>query len=192
MGKEFKKDTELSNSSADIDLINGCINNDRKAQERLYKQYYVSMMSICVRYTHNEEDAIEVLHNGFLKVFKNIERFDSCKAGLYTWIRSIMVHSAIDFVRQYAKHSKTVEMDYANEPYIDNEAISKLNTEEILRLVRKLPPASQTVFNLYIMEGYTHKEIGQMIGISEGTSKWHLSEARRLLQKNLVTLHAVQ
>lgn len=189
--ESIKSSTALSSTPADIDLINGCIDNDRKAQERLYKQFYVAMMSVCMRYTHNEDDAMEVLHNGFLKVYKNMYRFDSLKAGLYTWIRSIMIHSAIDFIRQNVKHSRQVEIDQATEPYIDSEAIEKLNAQELLHLVRKLPPATQTVFNLYIIEGFTHKEIGTMIGISEGTSKWHLSEARRLMRKLLKTLDAV-
>ena len=189
--ESIKSSTALSSTPADIDLINGCIDNDRKAQERLYKQFYVAMMSVCMRYTRNEDDAMEVLHNGFLKVYKNMHRFDSLKAGLYTWIRSIMIHSAIDFIRQNVKHSRQVEIDQATEPYIDSEAIEKLNAQELLHLVRKLPPATQTVFNLYIIEGFTHKEIGIMIGISEGTSKWHLSEARRLMRKLLKTLDAV-
>lgn len=189
--ESIKSSTALSSTPADIDLINGCIDNDRKAQERLYKQFYVAMMSVCMRYTRNEDDAMEVLHNGFLKVYKNIHRFDSLKAGLYTWIRSIMIHSAIDFIRQNVKHSRQVEIDKATEPYIDSEAVEKLNAQELLQVVRKLPPATQTVFNLYIIEGFTHKEIGIMIGISEGTSKWHLSEARRLMRKLLKTLDAV-
>ncbi|MBX2924127.1 MAG: RNA polymerase sigma factor [Chitinophagaceae bacterium] len=181
----------MSRNPADIDLISGCINNDRQAQERLYKQFYVSMTSICMRYTRNEHDAIEVLHNGFLKVFKHIHQFDQVKASLYTWIRTIMVNTAIDFVRQHHKHARQLELDQANEPYIDSEALQKLDAGELLHLVRKLPPATQTVFNLYVIEGYTHKEIGIKMGISEGTSKWHLSEARKLLQKSLKTLYVV-
>ena len=192
MWQEFIKSAiALSSTPADIDLINGCIDNDRKSQERLYKQFYVTMMSLCMRYTHNENDAIEVLHNGFLKVYRNMHRFDPLKASLYTWIRSIMIHSAIDFIRQNVKHSRQVELDQATEPYIDSEAVNKLNAQELLFLVRKLPPATQSVFNLYIIEGFTHKEIGTMMGISEGTSKWHLSEARRLMRKLLKTLDAV-
>lgn len=181
----------MSNTPADIDLIQGCIDNDRRAQEYLYKKFYVAMMSVCIRYTHNENDAIEVLHNGFLKVYKHIDRFDPNKASLYTWIRSIMVHSAIDFIRQNIKHNRQVAIDYAGEPYIDSEAVEKLNAQEVLHLVRELPPATQTVFNLYIIEGFTHKEIGMMMGISEGTSKWHLSEARRLMKKFLKTPEVV-
>lgn len=175
----------MSITPEDIDLVNGCIANDRRAQERLYKQFYGTMMGICLRYAHGEDDAIEILHNGFLKVYKNIHRFDPMKAGLYTWIRSIMIHSAIDHIRQNNKHNRLVEIGGTTEPHIDSEAISRLNKQELLRLIRNLPPATQAVFNLYIIEGFTHKEIGAMMSISEGTSKWHLSEARRLMQKML-------
>ena len=178
----------LKNLPADIDLVTGCIHNDRRAQERLYKQFYGAMAAICIRYTQNEEDTTEVLNNGFLKVFKNIQHFDPEKAGLYTWIRKIIVNTAIDFIRQNSKHAVKLSLDHTTEPYIDSEAIQKLDAQELLALIRKLPPATQTVFNLYIIEGFTHKEIGLKMGISEGTSKWHLSEARRLLQKSLQTL----
>jgi len=185
-----KKD-DLSRTPTDIELISGCIENNRQAQERLYKQFYGPMASICLRYTRNDEDAIEVLHNGFLKVFKNIHTYDSGKASLYTWIRTIIVHAAIDFLRQRDRHYSSMDIEKVAEPEIDSEVIQKMKAEEILKLVRKLPQATQTVFNLYVVDGYTHKEIGQLLGISEGTSKWHLSEARRQLQKLLQTMHLV-
>jgi RNA polymerase sigma factor (sigma-70 family) len=175
-----------------MDLINGCINNDRKAQELLYKHFYGPMASICLRYTRNEHDAVEVLNNGFLKVFKNIQQYDGTKASLYTWIRTIMVNSAIDFIRQRDRQKRHMEISIVAEPQIDSEVIQKLNAEELLKLVRKLPPATQAVFNLYVIEGYNHKEIGTVMGISEGTSKWHLSEARKQLQKLLQTLYVVK
>ena len=169
---------------ADIELINGCIKNDRKAQEQLYQRFYGPMSSICLRYTRNEEDAIEVLHNGFLKVYKNIHTYDTSKASLYTWIRKIVVNTAIDFIRQRNRFS-VVELEKAEEPGVDPEAIQRLSAHELLQLVQQLSPATQTVFNLYVVEGYNHREIASLIGISEGTSKWHLSEARKLLQKKL-------
>lgn len=178
----------MNNTPSDIDLINGCIRNDRRAQELLYKQFYDAMASICMRYTQNENDAVEVLNNGFLKVFKYIQQFDQQKAGLYTWIRKIMINTAIDFIRQNHKHTGKVELSQVNEPYVASEAILKLDADELLELIRKLPPSTQLVFNLYVVEGFTHKEIGVKMGISEGTSKWHLSEARRLLQKSLKML----
>lgn len=178
----------MSNTAADIDLINGCIRNDRRAQELLYKQFYNAMATVCMRYTQNEHDAVEVLNNGFMKVFKNMHQFDKEKAGLYTWIRKIMINTSIDFIRQNQKHLNKVEIGRATEPFTGSEALQKLDAEELLALIRKLPPSTQLVFNLYVVEGYTHKEIGVKMGISEGTSKWHLSEARRLLQKSIKTL----
>lgn len=146
------------------------------------------MSALCLRYTRNEEDAIEVLHNGFLKVYKNIHTYDPAKASLYTWIRKIVVNSAIDFIRQRNKFS-VIELEKAEEPGIDADAVTRLSAQELLQLVRQLSPATQTVFNLYVVEGYNHREIAEKIGISEGTSKWHLSEARRQLQALLQKLH---
>lgn len=178
----------MSGNPADIEVINGCINNDRRSQEQLYKQFYGSMMSICLRYTRNSEDAIEVLHNAFLKVYKNIHTYQSSKASLYTWIRTIVVHTAIDFIRQREKLFTKVELEKVEDPHIDSDAIQKMSARELLKLVQQLPTATQAVFNLYVVEGYNHREIGNLLGISEGTSKWHLSQARKQLQKLLQTL----
>ena len=167
----------------EIELVRGCMNNARLAQEQLYKQFHGPMASICMRYTKNEHDAIEVLHSGFLKVFKNMDRFDPSKASLYTWIRTIMVNTAIDFLRQknrwFISHGELEKVETGG---IDPEAVQRLSVQELLKLVHQLPPATQAVFNLYVIDGYTHKEIGTLLGISDGTSKWHLSEARRLMQ----------
>ncbi|MFM9908562.1 MAG: RNA polymerase sigma factor [Chitinophagaceae bacterium] len=177
----------MTQPPADIELITGCINNNRKAQEQLYQRFYGPMASICLRYTRNEEDAIEVLHNGFLKVYKKMHTYDTSKASLYTWIRKIVVNTAIDFIRQRSRF-KTVELEKADDPVIDAVAVQRLSAKELLQLVQQLSPATQTVFNLYVIEGYNHREIATLIGISEGTSKWHLSEARRQLQLLLQTL----
>lgn len=179
----------MSKDPADIEIIRGCINNDRRAQELLYKKFYVAMASVCTRYTQNDDDTVEVLNNGFLKVFKNIQSFDSQKASLYTWIRTIMVNTSIDFIRQNHKHKQNVDLEQTAEPFVESDALQRLDANELLHHIKNLPAATQSVFNLYVIEGYTHKEIGIKMGISEGTSKWHLSEARRLLQKTLKTLH---
>ena len=178
----------MSTNATDIELINGCINNNRRAQEHLYKKFYGPMASICLRYTRNQEDAIEVLHNGFLKVFKNIHTYDTARASLYTWVRTIIINCAIDFIRQRSKFHTHIELEKVDEPAIDADAIQRMSSHEVLLLVQKLSPATQTVFNLYVVEGYNHREIANLLGISEGTSKWHLSEARKQLQKLLQTL----
>ena len=179
----------MAGTLTDIELVRGCMSNDRMAQEQLYKQFHGPMASICMRYTRNEHDAIEVLHSGFLKVFKNMDRFDPTKASLYTWIRTIMVNTAIDFLRQknrwYISHGELEKVETGG---IDPEAVDRMSVQELLKLVQQLPPATQAVFNLYVIDGYTHKEIGSLLGISDGTSKWHLSEARRLMQLYLSKL----
>ena len=166
-----------------IDIINGCKQGDRKAQEKLYRDYYKVMMTVCLRYTRNNEDAVEVLNSGFFKVFKSIQRYDSSQASLYTWIRTIIINSCLDFVKQKQKMEKVYELNEDVEVHIAPDVISKMKGEELLEQMRKLAPATQAVFNLYSVEGYNHKEIGQLLNISIGTSKWHLSEARRILQQ---------
>ncbi|MBS1564953.1 MAG: sigma-70 family RNA polymerase sigma factor [Bacteroidetes bacterium] len=150
------------------------------------------MIALCIRYTRNEEDALEVLHNGFLKVYKHIGTYDAGKASLYTWIKTIIVNSAIDFIRSSQKFKNNTELKESHESGIDNEAIQRMSATELLQLIKKLPQATQTVFNLYVVEGYNHREIAAMLGISDGTSKWHLSEARRQLQQLLLTMHVMR
>ena len=140
-------------------------------------------MTLCLRYTKNENDALEVLNTGFYKVYKNIERYDASKASLYTWIRTIIINSCLDFIK--AKSGRTVqeELDQAAAVDLPPDVFIKMSANEILQLVRQLPPATQAVFNLYVMEGFSHKEVATMLDISEGTSKWHLSEARKILKQ---------
>ena len=163
------------------DLISGCASNDRRSQELLYKQFYNPMMAVCFRYVRNREDALEVLHTGFLKVFQHIKNFDDNKAALFTWIQTIMVRSSIDFLRKKNPLVQSEDWTETNEPEVQAEVLVNKSAEEILYFLNQLPPTTATVFNLYVVEGYNHKEIAQLLMISEGTSKWHLSEAKRKL-----------
>lgn len=165
------------------DIINGCIKGERKAQEQLYKDYYGAMVTICMRYTKNENDAVEVLNNGFLKVLMNIQRYDPGKATLYTWIRTIVINCCIDFLKIKERSGGHKELDETTAIQVDAEAINRMKADEVLHMVRQLPPATQAVFNLYSIDGYNHKEIATLLNISAGTSKWHLSEARKNLQQ---------
>ena len=141
------------------------------------------MMNLCLRYTKTETDALEVLNTGFYKVFKNIHRFSADKASLYTWMRTIIINTCLDFININRNKPATRELIEAGYAEIPPCAIEKLSASEILILVRQLPPATQAVFNLYVIEGYKHSEIAQLLRISDGTSKWHLNEARKRLQK---------
>jgi len=167
-------------------LIEGCKKNDRKAQELLYKKFYIAMSSLCIRYINNQQDAMQVLNDGFLKVFKNIGMYNPYQAGFYTWIRKIMINTAIDFLRKRPITYTTDFSDFKEEPIIENNVVQKMNADDLLSNIQQLPPATQVVFNLYTVEGFNHREIGEMLTISEGTSKWHLSEARKLLKKLIV------
>ena len=177
----------------DIDIIRGCQKGNRKAQEQLYKNYYRAMMTLCLRYTKNESDAVEVLNTGFFKVFRNIQRYEPEQASLYTWIRTIVINSCLDFIKSRQRMEQHRELNEAIDADIPAEVVSRIKANELLQLVRQLPPATQAVFNLYVIEGYNHKEIGQLLGISEGTSKWHLSEGRKtlqqMIQKREVNIH---
>ena len=168
------------------EIIAGCKKNERKAQERLYRSFYQSMMNLCVRYTKDEDDAKLVLNTGFLKVFKNIEKYDSQKAVLYTWIRTIVVNSCLDHIKSKQNTIIANELQEDDTAYVEAEVNSKVDVSEILHLIRNLPASTQAVFNLYIIEGYSHKEIAELLQISEGTSKWHLSEARKNLKMQLL------
>jgi RNA polymerase sigma factor (sigma-70 family) len=141
------------------------------------------MMSLCLRYTRNEADAMEVLNTGFYKVYKNISQYSAEKGALATWIRTIIINSCLTFIK--GKGVKTIHQTLDDEVVaaLSPDIFHKLSAGDILKLVRQLPPATQAVFNLYVMDGYNHREIGELLGISDGTSKWHLSEARKTLQR---------
>lgn len=177
----------MINSDQDIvDIIKGCKKGDRKAQERLYRSFYGVMMNLCLRYTKNETSSMEILNAGFYKVYKNIDRFDSSRATLYTWIRTIIINTCLDYIKSNSARQAWQEIDQAAEIDLPPDVFAKMSSVEILSLVRQLPAATQAVFNLYVMDGFTHKEVAKLLGISEGTSKWHLSEARKIL-KQLIT-----
>jgi RNA polymerase sigma factor (sigma-70 family) len=164
-------------------LVRGCLKNDRRAQEELYKRYYPAMMSLCLRYVRERSDAVEVMNDAWLKVFKKLSRYDAAKAALYTWMRTIVINTALDALRkQKAIRSHEVQGIDEEATGIDNDAISKLSGDELLGLINQLPVTTRLVFNLYSIDGFSHREIAAMLGISDGTSRWHLSDARRQLK----------
>ncbi len=171
-----------------LQLVKGCINQERKAQEKLYRSYYAAMMRICLRFTKNEQDALTLLNTGFLKVFKSIHLFEPKYASLYTWARTIIVNACLDYIKASKKIVETKELEVATEVEIPPDIVSKMHSEDVLKKIRELPPATANVFNLYVIEGYNHKEIADMLTISEGTSKWHLSEARKQLKIKLTLI----
>lgn len=169
-------------------LIDGCLKNDESSQYEFYKTYYSLMKSITMRYAASTDEAEDMLNEGFLKIFQNLQTYDF--TGSFTaWMKTVMTHTAIDYVRKYKSYTSYVDMDsiseYQIESYHHNEAVAKMNLDDLLVLIQKLPPMSRMVFNLYIMEGYSHKEIAKMLNIKEGTSHWHLNYAKNTLKENI-------
>ena len=166
-------------------LLEGCLANDRKAQKLLYEQFYEFTMTIALRYSRDEMDAGDIMSHAFVKIFESIRSFDAAKGSLHAWIKRIVVNEGLDHIKSRGRFSENVEVETVAEPSINNAALEEMGADEIMKLIQKLPPATHAVFVLYAVEGYNHREIGERLNISEGTSKWHLSEARKTLQKQL-------
>lgn len=168
------------------DLITACIRQEKWAQKLMYEEYYGKMMGVCLRYANNQDDALDILHEGFIKVFQHIHKYQP-GTSLAAWIRRIMVNTAIDFYRKNIRR-RTEDIDQAG--HIDNadaDAISQCNEREILKAVQVLSPAYRAVFNLYVIEGYSHKEIASLLDITEGTSRSNLVKARFKLKEILTS-----
>lgn len=170
----------------DEDLVKGCADNDRRAQEALYRRFFPEMLRMCLRHTRDENLAIEIVNLGFLRVFKKIHTF-AFRGSLEGWIRRLVYHAIADHFRENARYSHFLVFEDRDEP-IPEKGADAFFEEDVLKAVRKLPPTSQEVFRLYAIEGYNHAEIAQLLGMSEGTSKWHLSTARQRLREYLESL----
>jgi RNA polymerase sigma-70 factor (ECF subfamily) len=171
-------------------IIRGCLENNRKAQEALYRRFFPLMMPVCMRYVRDRDDALELLNDAFLKVFKHLAAYDVSKALFHTWMKKIVINTAIDRLRrQDPVDEHEMLSDQLDGPGIENEAVSKMSGDELLNLIRQLPATTRLVFNLYSIDGFSHKEIASMLGISDGTSRWHLSDARRQLK---LIIHAME
>ncbi len=166
---------------SDQDLVEGCIQNDRYCQELLYRKYFDTMIRMCIRYTEDREIAMEIVNNGFLRVFMKLNTF-SFKGSLEGWIRKLVYHSLSEYYKKHSKYLQFIVLE-DRDTSINEHALSKIYEEDLLKLVDKLPPATKEVFRLFAIEGFTHNEIAKMSNISEGTSKWHLSAARKKLKQ---------
>ncbi|MBS1655086.1 MAG: sigma-70 family RNA polymerase sigma factor [Bacteroidetes bacterium] len=164
---------------------------NRQAQSALYEMFSPKMFVVCMRYARSREEAEEVLQEGFLKVFQFLHQFKN--AGSFEgWIRKIMVNCALQRLRSKSQLAPVLQIEaYDNNFKVDEHTESRISAKELLELVMLLPPAYKMVFNLYVFEGYKHKEIAEMLGISEGTSKSNLSDARAFLQKYITRKTAI-
>lgn len=164
------------------DLVEGCARNERQAQEIMYRRFFPAMLAMCMRYAADRDEAMLIVNNGFLRVFKKIHTF-SFKGSLEGWIRRLVFHSLSDYFKQQPKNVHFLVWEEWDSVRTENPALPKLFLEDLLCMVEQLPPATKNVFYLFAIEGYTHQEIAETLGMSEGTSKWHLNAARKRLKE---------
>ncbi|MCF8296349.1 MAG: sigma-70 family RNA polymerase sigma factor [Saprospiraceae bacterium] len=171
----------------DDDIIQGCIKGKRSAQHKLYKKYAVLMLGICLRYSKNKSEAEDVLQDGFIKVFSNIKKFRS-EGSFEGWIKRIMINTALVNARNNLKHYYHSDINELEQQISngDEEHIKEaISSKDLMKLIQALPDGYRIVFNLYVFEKFSHKEISESLNISESTSKSQLSRARNLLRKSI-------
>lgn len=172
-------------------VINGCRVGNRLSQKALYRQFFRYGMNLCNRYAHSKEEAEEMLNDAFLRIFMKIDMYDSALS-FSGWLHTIVVRSAINYLKKYENTPSTTSVEYAEYHTVLNEDIlSKMASEELIRCVKQLPPSYRTAFNLAVVEGYSHVEIAQLLGISEGTSRSNLMVARQKLQIIISQLYKI-
>lgn len=175
----------------DEKLIKACLNGDGAAFEALYCRFAAKMLAVCYRYCHDRDEAEDLLQEGFIKVFEQLKKFRH-EGSFEGWIRRIMVLTALEKYRKDTReressYGRVADLDRAMQPVSADDIYSQLSFDELVALIQKLTPAYRMVFNLYVFEGMKHEEIAQQLGISAGTSKSNLSDARRILQKQIIS-----
>ena len=169
-------------------LIQDCQAGKREAQFRLYRACFPALMSVCLRYKKDKDDAAAVLNTGYMKILSNLDKY-SMHIPFTAWMKRIMINTIIDEfrstrkVRELIEYTDFTETDTFDDAVNWNEAEQQFGFDELLKMIKTLPPVTQKVFNLYAIDGYNHREIGEMLNMSDGTSKWHLSSGRKKLQE---------
>lgn len=171
-------------------IITACLRNERLAQQQLYEWLYGKLLAVTMRYAADADDARALLNQAFLRIFHELPKYDRNRSFL-AWSKGIVIHTLIDQYRKnmiYEKHLTVLHTRTETDRHAWNEALNNLAIEDIYRCIQKLPPDTRMVFSLYEVEGYRHAEIAELLAIPVGTSRWHLSNAKRLLQKMLLPL----
>jgi RNA polymerase sigma-70 factor (ECF subfamily) len=167
--------------------IQGCINEEKSAQQYLYETYSPKMYYVCLRYARHASEAQDMLQDGFIKVFDNIGSFKS-NGSFEGWIRRIVVNTALNYCRKSSFKQEQIGIEDYQDTVVKSKAVSNLGEKELLALIQKLPDGYRMVFNLYVIEGYSHKEIGEMLNVTESTSRSQLAKSRKWMQNELEKL----
>ena len=175
----------IENSDQFDEILAGCLKKNRASQKKLYSAYYCYGMTICLRYTKNEEEAIELLNDSFLKIFTHIKRYDKNRPFL-PWLRRIFINTSISFAAKQLRSMKTLNIIENTETKFSEDILSKIRYQELMRMIQSLSLSYRTVFNMYVIDGYNHNEIAKNLGISVGTSKSNLFKARAKLKEMIL------
>ncbi len=173
----------LKKEYTEEEMIAGCVANDRRAQEYLYRQYFQQLWSMTMKYLKSETDATSIVNEGLLKVFLKIDKYEN-KGNLESWLKRIVYNTMVDHIRKNQKHTRFIELD-DHESSASTSSSHGLAEEDIMQEVNKLPTMLKEVFELYAIQGYNHSEISLRLNINEGTSRWYLSEARKKLREKI-------
>ena len=167
-------------------ILKGCLDNNAGAQRELYNRYSPKMLAVCYRFAHNREDAEDMLQEGFIKVFSQIHTFEN-RGAFEGWIRRIIVHTCINILKKNKKFNESVDIGYATGVQVREESVpSIVQAKQVVECIRMLPIGYRTVLNLYAIEGYSHKEISEVLDIEESTSRSQYTRAKAMLEDILV------
>lgn len=176
------------------EIISHAIGGKVEAQETLFKHYYSTMMNICYRYADGQAEAKDMLQDGFIRILQNLKTFNF-EGSFEGWMKRIMVNSSIDYIRKSRRHV-SVSIDDVQDVQLHssntNDAVEMMSAKELMNLLNSLPTMSKTVFNLFIFDGFSHAEIAQKLNIKEGTSMWHVNNARTLMKSKIAKLYKME
>lgn len=167
--------------SSDQELVAGCLKNDRLAQKYLYERFSVKMLNITMRYTKDKVEAVGLMNTAFLQVFNSLGKYEE-RGSLSGWIATIVLRAAIRHAKSNATYHQVMDFESTREAPIENEALLQIEMEAVYSHLQQLPVATRTVFSMYVLDGFKHREIAEELQISIGTSKWHLAHGRKILQ----------
>ena len=180
----------MKEQSEVLQWVQDCRNGSTRAQHKLFKYFYSSVMSVCMRYAGSTDEAADMLNEGFLKVFSNLQKYEN-SGSFEAWLKRVVCNAAVDYRRRYDKNVELLDIEEVQDSHLSdysvNDAISRISSNEIVGLIQQLPPVTRVVFNMFVFEGFSHREIAQQLNISENTSAWHVNQARSRLKETLKT-----
>lgn len=168
-----------------VRLVEECREGRPRAQEALFRRLYPFAMSVALRYSSGQHDAADMLSCAFFKMFKSLHSYDASRGCFEAWIKKIIIHEAIDHINANRKNNRRVSLESITGPPVDNDVLSKLDVRLLMKLIQGLPPQRRIIFNLFVIEGYSHSEISRQTGLNINTCRWHLAESKKQLQQQI-------